>query len=163
MPKRIRIESDYEIHFITFSVRNFIPIFTTPVVARKFGRVLRFYEARGDYILLAYVIMPEHVHLLIERTSERSVGSIIRDIKKYFAFVYREEFLDLLGPQQLTDDGRFRLWQRGFDEVTISSEAQYYVKLKYIVNNPVKRGLVTEPGQYEFSFCVDFDDLNRRI
>ncbi|UCE25278.1 MAG: transposase [Candidatus Zixiibacteriota bacterium] len=163
MPKRIRIESDYEIYFVTFSVHNFIPIFARQVVARKFVRVLRFYEVRSDYVLHAYVIMPEHVHLLMECTCNRGIGAIIRDIKKYFAFIYRKELLDIVGPEQFMVDGRFRLWQRGFDEVTISSEAQYYVKLKYIVNNPVKRGLSIEPGQYEFCFCADFDGLNRRI
>jgi hypothetical protein len=56
LPIRARLLSDNTIHFITFTVNGFQPIFVANDVARKFTEILRFYEHRGDYSLQAFVV-----------------------------------------------------------------------------------------------------------
>ncbi len=156
MPKRRRIYTDHTLHFVTFTVKDFVPVFSVESIALRLRGVLEFYEKNGTYRLHAYVIMPEHVHLLIERRVERTIGAIVRDIKKYFSHVYRSDFLGRIGLDDAGMRGRggFHLWQVGFDEVTIASEKQYLIKLNYILNNPIKRGLVEQAEDYPFCFAA---------
>jgi REP element-mobilizing transposase RayT len=107
--------------------------------------------------------MPEHVHLLIERLGSQSISSIVRDIKKFFSYWYKNEWTvsRLSANRRFLCADRYRLWQRGYDEVTIASEKQYFVKMNYILNNPVKRGLVCQWRDYEFCYSVMLDDFNR--
>ena len=152
MPKRRRIYTANTLHFVTFTVKDFVPVFSIESVALRLRGVLEFYEKKGTYRLHAYVIMPEHVHLLIERLADKSVGEIVRDIKKYFSHVYRSDFYGKVEIDDASFKGSqgFKFWQVGFDEVTIASEKQYFIKLNYILNNPVRRRLVEQAEDYPF-------------
>ncbi len=50
----------------------------------------------------------------------------------------------------------FQFWERGFDEVTISSNKMFWVKLNYMHNNPVKAGIVDKAENYLFSSAMDY-------
>ena len=58
--------------------------------------------------------------------------------------------------QSLYRLGRYSLWQRGFDDLVISSDKQFRIKLEYIHNNPVKAGLVTAAVDYPYSSASDW-------
>jgi len=107
--------------------------------------------------------MPEHIHLLIEGTGDRRIGEIVRDIKKYFSHVYKSEFLGRvkIDDSNFKGSGGFKFWQTGFDEVTIGSEKQFMVKLNYIVNNPVKRGLVKRADDYPLCSAAESKESGR--
>ncbi|KAA3636663.1 MAG: hypothetical protein DWP97_02330 [Calditrichaeota bacterium] len=157
MTKRRRFNTDYTIHFVTFTVYRFINIFNEHYSAIKFNKVLRYYIKNRIYRLHASVIMPNHVHLLLERTSDKKISDIVRDIKKYFSYLYKHEIINhtLYDINQFKNQGRYRLWENGFDEVTIYSEKQYYTKLQYIINNPVKAGLVRDSKEYPYLFVLN--------
>ncbi len=163
MPKRRRIYTDNTLHFVTFTVKDFVPVFSIESVALRLGGVLEFYDKKAAYRLHAYVIMPEHVHLLVERHVEKTIGAIVRDIKKYFSHVYKSDFYGKveIDDTSLQGSDGFKFWQVGFDEVTIASEKQYFIKLNYILNNPVKRGLAEVAGDYRFCFAASRGERGR--
>jgi putative transposase len=153
MPKRSKIESDSNFHFVTFAVFKHIPVFRSPLFAEEFIKNLRFYSDRGDFKLHAFVIMPDHVHLLLEMNPNKNLSALIRDIKKYFSFhaknsLFHKSRFDM---ESFSRDGAFQFWERGFDEVTIISEKVFLAKLDYIHNNPVKAGLAEDAANYKYS------------
>jgi len=161
MPKRKRIHSGYDIHFVTFSVNKHIPVFRESLIARSFIENLDFYSEKGLFRLHAYVVMPDHVHLLMELPDNGKISDLVRDIKKYFSYrvknkLSRDTNLDL---RRFFSKGNFQFWERGFDEVTIRSEYVYKIKLEYIINNPVKAGLVNKSEDYPFLFVGRFEEM----
>jgi ATP-dependent DNA helicase RecG len=96
----------------------------------------RFYE------LLAAVVMPDHVHLLLRVHSESSLSKTMQGIKGVSA----RKINDYRGASQQ------RIWQdESFDRI-VRSDDELHEKIRYMYNNPVKAGLVTEPETYKFWF-----------
>jgi REP element-mobilizing transposase RayT len=92
------------------------------------------------YLLDAYVIMPDHVHLLLRPLSRWSLAKILQGIKGFTA----REINRVLGRK-----GAF--WQdENFDHL-VRNEGDWVDKFNYIHNNPVTSGLVDKPRDYPFS------------
>ncbi|NOT49416.1 MAG: transposase [Acidobacteria bacterium] len=91
------------------------------------------------YRLIAWVIMPNHVHILIELLEEHELSEIMHSIKSYTAHEANKI---------LQRKGQF--WSiESFDRYI--RDARHYVNtIRYIENNPVKAGLCGEPDQWEF-------------
>jgi putative transposase len=119
-------------------------------------------EARGkyDFALWAYVIMPEHVHLLIwprrpDYRIEHILAALKRPVsakaKKHLTETGNQKWLQLLTVREKTRDV-FRFWLPGggWDE-NICSERAIEEVIDYIHANPVRRGLVDLPTQWFWS------------
>jgi len=106
--------------------------------------------------LYAWVIMPEHFHLLLRtRHEDVAVPAILRRLKSGFAqrAISRWRELDAQILPRITDaQGRTRFWQQGggYDR-NIYSEEEMIEKINYIHNNPIKRGLVENPEDWVWS------------
>jgi putative transposase len=95
------------------------------------------------YLLHAYVIMPDHVHLLITPLAPYTLAKILQGIKGYTA----REINKILSRQST-------FWQdENFDHL-IRNEENWEDKFQYIHHNPVKAGLVENPQDYPFSSMV---------
>jgi len=128
---------------LTFCTMGRQPLFVTqPVVDLVLEQFLR---SAGEerFALIAYCFMPDHVHLLVGGTCETSDGKrFISRAKQYSGFYFKQRH------QQ-------RLWQRyPFERVLRSNEATLIVA-RYILENPVRAGLVSDPREYPFlGSCV---------
>jgi len=92
-----------------------------------------------SFAVTAYCFMPDHVHLLVEASSDASnCLRFIKCAKQLSGFHYREHFGE-------------RLWQRYGYERTLRSQDATLAVAKYIVENPVRAGLVENPDDYPFS------------
>lgn len=104
--------------------------------------------------LFAWVVMPEHVHLLVR--APKSPWSIIaRSIKTQTSkFAIAELKRSSRGETQvpMTPDGRPRFWQHGggFDR-NVRNDTEFTKAIRYIHRNPVERGLVTRPEDWKWS------------
>ena len=103
-------------------------------------RVLERARQRYRFVMIGYVVMPEHFHLLM---TEPEVGDPSVAMK-----VVKERFTRLLhhggartGP----------IWQKRFYDFNVSSSEKRIEKLRYMHRNPVKRGLVTAPEDWKWS------------
>ncbi len=86
---------------------------------------------------MAYVIMPNHIHLLM---------GVKNGGKELSRFIF-----SLKGLIRKRLSGNKDFWNERFDDLVIRSEEQFLIKLNYIHNNPVKRGLSASPEDWRYS------------
>ena len=86
-----------------------------------------------------FVIMPNHVHILMTVPGEMSLEKAMQLIKGSFSFRANKE----LG-------FRGEIWQRGYSDVQILDDQSFQQHREYIENNPVKSGLANRPNEYPF-------------
>jgi len=103
--------------------------------------VLRSYVAARKFQLHDFVVMPNHVHLLISVGDDMTIERAMQFIKGGFSFRLRKEF-GYLG----------EVWQRGFSEVRVDDQERFLRYRDYIAQNPVKAGLVDSPEQFPYCF-----------
>ena len=82
-----------------------------------------------------FVVMPDHVHLLVSVRGDVSIEKAMQFIKGGFSFRLKS---------------RLDVWMRSFNESQIMSEEKFRSCLRYIEENPVRRGLVRSPSEYQF-------------
>jgi putative transposase len=103
--------------------------------------VLRSYVAARKFQLHDFVVMPDHLHLLITVRDTMTIEKAMQFIKGGFSFRLRKE-LGYLG----------EVWQRGFSEVRVYDRRSLLRYQEYIAQNPVKAGLVDSPEKYPYCF-----------
>jgi putative transposase len=104
--------------------------------------VLRSLVAEHRFKLHDFVIMPDHVHLLIEVGSDMTVEKAMQLIKGRFSYRLSHEF-----------GYKGEVWQRGFTEVQVLNKQNFEAHREYIASNPVKAGLALTAEEYPFCFC----------
>jgi putative transposase len=108
--------------------------------------------------------MPEHCHLLIwpseladpsqimQKLAERTANFILRNLRRNVEFPWCQKMLARFElPPSIHHHAHYRVWQRGGYDLNIWSEKKRLEKLNYMHNNPVKRGLVAQPGDWPWS------------
>jgi len=83
MSSKYKIRNNNALHFVTFSVVNWIDVFTRNLYKDLFLNSLRFCQKEKGSLVHAYCIMTNHVHLILATQEENSLMEIIRDIKKF--------------------------------------------------------------------------------
>jgi len=109
-----------------------------------FLQVLEKMRERYGFVVLGYVVMPEHVHLLISEPDQGTPSTVMQAVKLGFAqHVIRTQLWKNVSP--------IHIWQRRFYDFNLWSDKKRIEKLRYMHRNPVKRGLVGEPEQWQWS------------
>jgi putative transposase len=135
---------------ITESNRTFFATTRTSMSRRLFQSernanllidVLRSCVATKEFKLHDFVIMPDHVHLLITVDEHLSIENAMQLIEGRFSCRLEKEE-KYLG----------EVWQKGFSEVRIYDQEAHDRFRNYIAENPVKAGVVDEPLKYPYSF-----------
>lgn len=135
------------IYFVTCRVMSGEWLLNDPEAARIAVEKIRLKQVELRFTLWAYVIMPNHYHLLIEKDDLQSISKIMHHINGSSARAINE----LLGREE-------RFWQGGFFDFVIYTQDKLVEKLNYIHHNPVKWDLVAEPYEYEFSSAKGYLD-----
>jgi len=159
MPRRIDKPGD--VRYLTFSCYRRLPLFSNDRIKDAFAAHLA--RCRDDmaFRLYAWVVMPEHVHLLVfPDVSQCPMAVLLRSLKEPFArdVLRRWRRLDARILTRVTDPrGQVRFWQRGggYDR-NIRSETDLAEKMEYIHTNPVQRGLVKRPDEWKWSSARSF-------
>ncbi len=126
----------YFVTFITWQRRR---LFVLEPYARLFLKTLYSYRRQGRFQLHAFVLMPEHVHLLLTPSNHVTLERAIQLIKGGYSHAFGLEFR-----------GR-EVWQRGFTDHRIRNVEDFARHREYIHQNPVKRGLVASAIEYRYS------------
>lgn len=103
--------------------------------------VLRYYVAAGKFQIHDFVVMPDHVHLLITVRGDTTIEKAMQFIKGGFSYRLRKE-CGYLG----------EVWQRGFSEMRADGPQSFLRHRQYIAQNPVKAGLVDSPEKFPYCF-----------
>jgi putative transposase len=156
---RKRFEIVGQARFLTFSCHDRSPLFEPDWVKDRFADRLLFLRERLRFRLHAWVIMPDHVHLLL--TPDLTVAEIppiLHTLKRPFSASIRRE----LASRDITLAPAF--WQPGggYDR-NIVSDAEYFEKVDYIHNNPIRRGLVQTARQWAWSSIHAFHGVGHPV
>ncbi len=171
VPTRKRLhrrEISGDVRFLTFSCHRRLPLLSDSVIRDLVINTLEIARERCQFELFAWVVMPEHVHLLLRPDlGTADAADICRAVKQPVAQrairQWRESHDQTLDRLVVTD-GRTRFWQAGggFDR-NVRTEAEFFRELWYIHTNPVTRGLVTHPTEWAWSSARTYLGIDRRV
>jgi len=136
-----------DLHFITWSCYQRRPLLDPPHLRDLFLRVLELMRERYRFAVIGYVVMPEHVHLLISEPLIGNPSTVVQAVK--LGFVHRTPLLAQNARNGAPSSVQF--WQRRFYDFNLWSQRKEVEKLKYMHRNPVVRGLVDEPRAWVWS------------
>ncbi|MEN8250474.1 MAG: transposase [Bacteroidota bacterium] len=143
--------------FVTTTCNGFKHLFLDERYYTVLKKSLLFLNEKYKVELLAYVLMPNHVHLVLNFIEENHLSAYMRDFKKYTAYRIRKLFeLDdrkglLKAIEYERGKQKFKVWQDRFDDVVIETENVLTTKIEYIHQNPVRAKLVNNPEEYSYS------------
>jgi putative transposase len=136
-----RFQQSGQSHFVTFSCYRRQPFFSASAFFDEFERTLEDMRQRFQMCVYGYVVMPEHVHLLVNEPPEASLAEAIHYLKLSFAKRVRS-----LRPEA---NGSF--WQKRYYDRNVRSYREFTLKLRYLHRNPVQRGLVQKAEDWRWS------------
>jgi len=161
------------IYFLSTAVVNWIDVFTRQQYKDILIDSLKFCIEKKGLMLYGYVIMSNHIHLIIGRTEQgKELSSIIRDFKKYTSGQIieaiaanpqesRKEWLLWMferAGKNNSNNKKFQFWQQ--DNHPIALEGDWLdQKLNYIHSNPIEAGWVSEPEHYTYSSASNYAGL----
>jgi len=133
-----RFQESRQVHFLTFSCYHRRPNFLSANACATFVSALERVREHYDLCVYGYVVMPEHVHLLVSEPEHSNLAQAIKSLKQGVA-----RKLALRAPDSF--------WQARYYDFNVWSERKFVEKLRYIHRNPVNRGLVTRPEDWPWS------------
>jgi len=133
--ERIRYQQTGEFHFLTFSCFHRQP-YLFPVAAMElFEDALERVRLRYLFVVAGYVVMPEHVHLLVNEPARGLLSRSIQALKLSVSMRSRAR----------------PFWQAHYYDFNVSTHEKFVEKLRYIHRNPVVRGLAASPEDWKWS------------
>jgi putative transposase len=149
MPSGLRrYQQTRDLHFITFSCYRRQPLLGTPHARRIFEETLERVRVWYGLFVTGYVVMPEHVHLLISEPERGSLAVALQMLKQITA----QKLKPILSPKTDGKDAPpIHFWQTRYYDFNIWTAKKRIEKLRYMHRNPVKRGLAEKPEEWEWS------------
>jgi putative transposase len=115
-----------------------VPIFRVEGRARLLIDVLSDYREQGKFLLHEFVVMPDHVHVLLTPAPEISLERAVQFIKGGYSYRLRKK-------------ENIQVWQESFTNHRIQDAEDYRRHCEYIRMNPVRAKLVREATEYPYS------------
>jgi putative transposase len=136
MPSRLeRFQHTGDFHFLTFSCHGRLPFLDDDAMRDVFESALEATRRRYVLFVLGYVIMPEHVHLLVSEPRRATLDRAIQALKTSVSKQSKQR----------------PFWLVRYYDFNVHSEDKRIEKLRYIHRNPVTRGLVDRPEEWKWS------------
>jgi REP element-mobilizing transposase RayT len=171
------IHDQQAIYYMTFTVVGWIDIFTRQEYRDIVIDSLKFCQEKKGLHLHAYVIMSNHIHLIVSVDEGFTISDFVRDCKKYTSnriterienngvesrrqwILHQFKYFASLHSRNET----FQLWDQDNHFVELSSPAFTQQKIDYIHNNPVNAGLVYRAEDYMYSSASNYAGLDQII
>jgi len=133
-----RYQQAGHLHFLTFSCYHRAPLLGTARARDVFVQALEQARRWYGFYVVGYVVMPEHVHLLISEPERGSLALALQMLKQWAS-------------QKLGGGSRTPFWQPRYYDFNVWSERKRVEKLRYLHRNPVSRGLAATPEDWAWS------------
>jgi putative transposase len=170
----VRYHESGQSHFLTFSCYRRKPKFADTRFYDLFPLCLEGMRLRFQMRIYGYVVMPEHVHLLVSEPEDGNLAEAMHYLKLSFSkrargltgaqvsvqkrdanLGHQHQRFDANPGNQRIDanpgNQREPFWQKRYYDRNVRSVREFGIKLRYLHRNPVKRGLVREPGDWKWS------------
>ncbi len=166
------IHDQYKVYFITLTITKWIEVFKDNHQKRMVIESLRYCQDNKGLVIYSYCIMSNHIHLICKADGEMGLSYILRDlmrftagkILRYVASLPKKrssEILNafILAARNLKTKQKYKIWQRGYMAIEISSNNFLDQKIEYIHQNPVRAGLVNKAEDYLFSSARNYAEM----
>jgi REP element-mobilizing transposase RayT len=167
-----QITAQDEVHFVTFQVVKWVDIFTRKVYRDIVIESLRFCQQHKGLEIFAFVIMSNHVHLLV-RSEREALSNTIRDFKSYTgkkileaieteAESRREWMLNVFefSARQHKRNETYQIWTHENHAEVVYGNRFIDSKVNYIHENPVRAGIVEKAEDYLYSSARNYAGLD---
>ena len=136
MPKGLkRYQDKGHFHFLTLSCHRHAFILGMPESRNTLQKILEETRHKYSFEIFGYVIMSNHVHLLVSEPEDGKLSTAIQVMKQRFSRTCQEEFV----------------WEPRYHDFNVFSDRKKMEKLHYMHQNPVAAGLVDLPEQWPWS------------
>jgi putative transposase len=139
-----RYQQAGHLHFVTFSCYRRQPLLT-PEVRDLFESALEVTRRNYRFFMVGYVVMPEHVHLLVGKPERSVLATAIQAMRQSVARRMHLKNVD-------------SFWQARYHDFNVFSDRKRIEKLRYMHRNPVVRGLLTAPQDWRWSSYLAYAD-----
>lgn len=156
-----RIYRKNAVYFITTKTYKNISYFEEDVFCRLFLSNIFFCQKLKEYFVYAFVIMPEHVHLLVRPYGDFNISQIVQNLKRTTSLKinqavghYHIEGANIYSRLHEEIENKlvhFR-WQKSFHDHIIRCERDFIEHFKYIIRNPIKNNLIKEGQNYKYFY-----------
>jgi putative transposase len=131
----IRYHQTGDLHFITISCYRHANILGTSTARNTLQQILEETRQKYDFHILGYVIMSNHLHLLLTEPEEVKLSIVIQVLKQRFSRTCKEAFV----------------WESRYHDFNVFTDAKRIEKLRYMHRNPIKAGLAKLPDEWPWS------------
>jgi len=130
-----------------------LPLLRSARARDRFLAILEQTRQRYRFVVVGYVVMPEHVHLLLTEPEVGSPSTVMQVVKQRTAraLLPRRKRRDRRQRELFGEETRRAFWQARFYDFNVWTVTKRVEKLRYMHRNPVKRGLVESPEQWRWS------------
>src|ERR1700722_3287585 len=156
------------VYFVSCAVVEWVDIFTRSLYCDIVVDSLKYCIEKKGLVIHAWVIMPNHIHLIISRKGEPSLSDIMRDFKKFTSSQIieaiknnpesrRNWMLWIFGAagRANSQNTNYQFWQQDNHPEELFSYAFTKQKVQYLHDNPVRARIVVEPHDYVYSSAID--------
>jgi putative transposase len=164
--KLIRHYGRGHLHFITFTCYRRLPLLRSARARNAFVQILGETRDRYGFSLVGYVVMPEHIHLLISEPVKGTPSIVIQVLKQRVSRRLRRKKrapAEQFKMFACGDDSLPRFWQRRFYDFNVWSLKKRVEKLHYMHMNPLKRKLVDHPKDWPWSSFSFYSSLKHGL
>ena len=156
---------DEECFFVTTTCHNWYHLLETDASRQLVSDSINFLNKKYESVTLGYVIMPNHIHLIIYFNKTNQLSNWMRDLKKFTSVMIRQQIeksgnLELLEKLRVPEMKQvFKVWQDRFDDVYLTSKKILETKLEYIHTNPLQEhwNLVSRPESWPDSSAMFYE------
>lgn len=149
--------TEHRLRFITTTCNQWLPLFINEICYRILADSINFVNQKYRVQAVAYVFMPNHIHLILLFEDGEVISAYMRDFKKFTAGEIRRE-IEKKGRHDLLEKIKYKtrkqlykVWQDRFDDFYILNNKTLLTKMNYIHENPVRKGLCESIGDYRYS------------
>jgi len=127
-------------YFVTTKCWQGRRVFQVPEIAEILVRTIVNHREREAFLLHEFVVMPNHLHILLTPSDATSLEKVVQLIKGGSSHAIHKQ-----------REQRMEIWQEGFYDWTIRDADDWHSKAGYIRMNPVRAMLVTKPEEWPYS------------
>lgn len=163
MRSRYKVLEQTAPHFITTTVVEWLPVFTSSTYCDVLIESLNFCREHKGLKLYAFVIMDNHIHLL---AYSDDLPRLMKEFKSYTAYRLIQCFENSDNQRLLKDLAYFKrrdksesnhqFWQEGYHPQAVTTDEMMLQKMEYLHFNPVRRGLVDKPEHWRYSSATSY-------
>jgi len=157
-----------DLHFITFSCYRRRAYLGMARARNRFVKILGQVRSRYGFQLLGFVVMPEHVHMIISEPKKGTPSRVLQVLKQRVSRALRRGRPRNASAQLslgfcTTEAEAPAFWQRRFYDFNVWSSGKLWEKLNYMHRNPVQRKLVSHPKDWPWSSWSHYEKGERGL